>query len=236
MLHSFYINDRFFVDPAASLLRDEQENIETRLEPRLLQVLCVLVEKNGVTAAREELVRIVWKDYGGGDEGLTQAISTLRKLLADTQKELIQTIPKKGYLFRGEVSPTRQACRTEPDQVFTPKEKIGKVRVAFLFFFVVLTTVLYVVFKNSDRGSKKTEDAPTQVLFPGMQPNSDSAHENKANTIITKGPDSSVYKLVMIGDEQPRFFINNQELPVHQWEPYQPLINNLKGQLQKRNE
>ena len=91
----FYINGRYLVDPSSHVLMDEFTKNEIRLEPRIVEVLCMLAARPGVTITREEMVALVWKDYGGGDEGLTQAISTLRKLLSDADKALIRTIPKK---------------------------------------------------------------------------------------------------------------------------------------------
>ena len=92
----YYINNRFCVDPSSNLLTDLEEKRDTRLEPRIMELLCMLTDQTGKTITREHLVTSIWKDYGGGDDGLTQAISTLRKVLDDQNKELIHTIPKKG--------------------------------------------------------------------------------------------------------------------------------------------
>jgi hypothetical protein len=53
---------------------------------------------------RETLIKEVWNDYGGGDEGLNQAISFLRKLFGDTNKKIIETVPTKGYILRAVIS------------------------------------------------------------------------------------------------------------------------------------
>jgi DNA-binding winged helix-turn-helix (wHTH) protein len=42
----------------------------------------------------------VWNNYGNADEALNQAISYLRKVLADDAKTMIETVPKKGYILR----------------------------------------------------------------------------------------------------------------------------------------
>lgn len=68
-----------------------------------MQLLNILVQKRGETVTREELVTTIWQDYGG-DEGLTQAISILRKTLLDNKKELIQTVPKKGYILKASIT------------------------------------------------------------------------------------------------------------------------------------
>lgn len=231
----FYINNRFFVDPRTHLLRDEAKTRETRLEPRLLQVLCLLAEKKGLAVTREELVSIIWKDYGGGDDGLTQAISTLRKVLDDAGKNLIQTIPKKGYCFQGTVS-YAQDGKNENETHYVDQKSKGKKKfiLAAAASLICLSIPLYFVLRKIDNVDRQASPPP-QVGFPGLHPIPDSLLENETNTIITKGPDSTTYKLVMIGDEPPKFFVNAKQLPVDQWEPYQPLINHLKSQIKKRN-
>jgi len=70
-----------------------------KVEPRLMQVLICLAEDAGNLVPRSELIKKVWDNYGGAEEGLMQAISKLRKFLKDDarQQKVIQTIPKKGY-------------------------------------------------------------------------------------------------------------------------------------------
>lgn len=230
MKTSFYINGRYLVDPTSNILRDELTKVETRLEPRIMEILCILADKPGVTVTREELVGLVWKDYGGGDEGLTQAISTLRKLLSDTDKELIRTIPKKGYCLEARIS-LQAAAQSATGWSALQKKTLIPVIAASI---VVALLVVLNPFSSEKKLPRETHVAPTEVKFPGMNPGIDSLDQNGDNTIITKGPEG-VYKLIMIGDEPPRFYINEKQIPVHEWEPYQQLINNLKLQLQKKN-
>jgi len=65
-----------------------------------MKLLCLLVSKSGSLVSREEIVEKIWNGYGGGDDGLTQAISFLRKILNDTHKMIIETVPK-GATFLG---------------------------------------------------------------------------------------------------------------------------------------
>jgi len=54
------------------------------------------------------MIREIWHNYGGGDEGLSQAISFLRKTFGDREKKLIRTVPKKGYQLTGTLSTDEQ--------------------------------------------------------------------------------------------------------------------------------
>lgn len=147
----FVINNRFIIDPATNSVRDNVKQKSSRLEPRLMGVLCYLAAKKGQLVTRVELIKEIWDNYGGADEGLNQAISFLRKLLDDTTKEIIETIPKKGYVMHAVIGDGfEKQLPVEP-----PAAKINK------WIIYVLTTLLVVFFifliyktnnvENSDR-------------------------------------------------------------------------------------
>ncbi len=95
MNRNFYINELFFVEPHANLVTYKLTGAQTRLEAMIMQILNILVQRKGETVTRDELVTTIWQDYGGGDEGLTQAISILRKTLLDSKKNLYKLYQKK---------------------------------------------------------------------------------------------------------------------------------------------
>ena len=69
------------------------------VEPKVMEVLSVLVANAGEVVTRESLIDEVWGVGYGGDERLSRAISLLRKSLGDTRgkHKYIQTIPRRGY-------------------------------------------------------------------------------------------------------------------------------------------
>lgn len=74
--------------------------IEThQIEPKVMDVLSVLMARRGDVLSREELIAAVWAGSHGGDERLTRAISQLRKAFLDSVKSprFIETVPKRGY-------------------------------------------------------------------------------------------------------------------------------------------
>src|ERR1700678_4349019 len=93
----FIINNRFTADSLRSEIFDKETKQKNRLEPRLMKLLCILAERQGGGVKREFILKEIWDDYPGANEGLNQAISFLRKLLTDEDKEIIQTQPKIGY-------------------------------------------------------------------------------------------------------------------------------------------
>ncbi len=76
------------------------------VEPRVLDVLRALLDRQGEVVTREELIDTVWGVEFGGDERLSRAISLLRKALGDKRGDHkhIETIPKRGYRLRGKAA------------------------------------------------------------------------------------------------------------------------------------
>jgi DNA-binding winged helix-turn-helix (wHTH) protein/TolB-like protein len=72
---------------------------ETALQPKVIDVLCALVERQGEVLSRTELIDRVWGKEFGADESLTRAISQLRRAFGDPREEprVIETISKRGY-------------------------------------------------------------------------------------------------------------------------------------------
>lgn len=98
------IDQRFMLVPDRHLVIDRQTGSQTRLEPRLVKLLQLLADAAGQTVSRDQIIREIWNDYGGAEDGLNQAISFLRKILDDARKDRIKTIPKKGYLLQATIT------------------------------------------------------------------------------------------------------------------------------------
>ncbi len=85
------------------LLREGQP---VALPPKALEALRVLLQQPGRVVGREELMRAVWAEAFVEDANLTVAISQLRKAPDQNGEtvEYIETIPRVGYCFVGDVS------------------------------------------------------------------------------------------------------------------------------------
>ncbi|MEM7104952.1 MAG: winged helix-turn-helix domain-containing protein [Bacteroidota bacterium] len=98
------INDQFKVNFETNEIMStnlESGNQVTKVEPRIMKVLEILVKNSPSVVLREKLIEEVWDNYGGADDALNQAISHLRKILNDQDKDnrIIETVVKKGYRF-----------------------------------------------------------------------------------------------------------------------------------------
>ncbi len=75
------------------------------ITPKAFQLLFVLVKNHGHPVKKNDLMREVWADSFVEDGNLTFTVNLLRKVLGDEKKHprFIETIPKVGYRFSGEV-------------------------------------------------------------------------------------------------------------------------------------
>ena len=81
------------------------------IEPKVMNLLGVLIENAQNVVTREDLITAVWGVEYGGDERLSRAISLLRKAFGDVRGKHthIETISKRGYRLIAPVSETDQA-------------------------------------------------------------------------------------------------------------------------------
>ena len=87
----------FRVDPARNVVAGPDG--EVAVEPKIMDVLCLLAAHQNDVLSRETIIDHVWGRAFGADESLTRAISRLRKLFGDTRTppQVIETISKRGY-------------------------------------------------------------------------------------------------------------------------------------------
>jgi DNA-binding winged helix-turn-helix (wHTH) protein/Tol biopolymer transport system component len=93
----------FFLDPANRLLRHGESPVS--LSPKAFDALVYLVRNPGRLLTRDELIQALWPDSYVEEGNLSVHIFQVRKALgaAADGKAYIQTVPKKGYRFNGEV-------------------------------------------------------------------------------------------------------------------------------------
>jgi Tol biopolymer transport system component/DNA-binding winged helix-turn-helix (wHTH) protein len=99
----FYEFGPFRLDPLRRrLLRD---NEPVPLTPKAFETLLALVQNQGKTIEKDDLMRRVWPDAVVEENNLNQNITALRKSLGDSrqQSQYIATVPGFGYRFVAEV-------------------------------------------------------------------------------------------------------------------------------------
>jgi len=189
----FIINNRFTADSLRNEVFDKETGQKHRLEPRLMKLLCILAERKGSVVKREFIIKEIWADYPGANEGLNQAISFLRKLLADENKEFIYTQPKTGYVFNANIS-------WEGENV--PKRKRKYVRTVIitsaLLLLIFFMVIRYYTKKNTPTNSAKQlyerDDAGMDSIrkAEGIQDSKDTA--GNAAVVLKEKTDAAITK------------------------------------------
>lgn len=93
------------VFPAENLLKGSER--QCILEPKVMDVLVHLAERQGEVVSRRKLLDAVWPDVVVGEEVVSRAISVLRSKLGDEQKDAhyLKTVSKRGYCLVADVTP-----------------------------------------------------------------------------------------------------------------------------------
>jgi len=88
---------------------------KNKIQQQPMQVLAALLEKAGEVVAREELRAGIWPadTFVDFEHSLNTAIKKLRKALGDNanRPKYIETLPRRGYRFLGEVEAAGEAPR-----------------------------------------------------------------------------------------------------------------------------
>jgi cholera toxin transcriptional activator len=133
----FILAERFtFIPNNNSLIDQENEDEVIRLGTNESRILLMLAQHPNEVIQRNELHDFVWRKQGFevDDSSLTQAISTLRKMLKDSTKSprYIKTVPKRGYQLIAEVqlipeikSSVSETLTTEEEQPLIAMESGG---------------------------------------------------------------------------------------------------------------
>jgi DNA-binding winged helix-turn-helix (wHTH) protein len=210
----FVLNNSFLVDASLNLLTNNETGTQTKLEPRLMEILCILAKNREKLVSREMLISEIWNNYGGAEDGLNQGISFLRKALGDTNKQIIETVPKKGYILHATITDNLNVEKTEPK-----KGKTSKKRFLFLaIFFGLFILIILLLFKSGkNKISDKLEKQPSSL--------------SQSDSIVSKNWHGKNYKLVF--DESNKFmlFENNIQIEDNKLINYEIVIQELKDKL-----
>ncbi len=88
-----------------------QDGRQVRLRAQSLAVFLELAKAPDRVVSKDELINAVWPDVKVTDDSLTQCISDVRKALGDTDRVVLTTIPRQGYLLKSD-EPQSTATKT----------------------------------------------------------------------------------------------------------------------------
>jgi DNA-binding winged helix-turn-helix (wHTH) protein/Tfp pilus assembly protein PilF len=97
----------FRLDPLEGVLLRGEEIVPLTI--KAFAILTVLIENRGHVVQKDQLLRTVWPDCFVEDNNLSQNISAVRRALGEApeQPKYIETVPRRGYRFIGNVQEFR---------------------------------------------------------------------------------------------------------------------------------
>lgn len=102
----------FRLDAADKVLRRGGEIVPLPL--KAVELLCVLIENSGEVVTKAVILDKVWKNSFVEESVLTQNIYTLRRTFEEFgEKNLIKTVPRRGYIFNCETAQEKTALIIE---------------------------------------------------------------------------------------------------------------------------
>jgi len=114
VVHRGYRFGAYTLDIDRAALRRDGKTVHLRRQS--FDVLRYLVERAGRLVPKEELLDAIWGNTPVTDDSLTYCLIDIRKALDDSRHELIQTVPRRGFIFdmpvRSQRKHSKQSFRT----------------------------------------------------------------------------------------------------------------------------
>ena len=200
--HRTFLFGKFVLDiDRGALLKD---GADVPLRPQCFKVLCYLVEHNGLLVTKEELLGAVWGDVVVTEDSLTQCLIQIRKALGDHSREMIRTIPRRGFLFEMQVTvhkPGEMMQEPVEDSSFVSNRRPSRWSVGAA---IVLAMAIAATWWNTQRQEhehpapdyNRTEALPTSIAalpFVNMSPEKDQQ-------LFADGMSEEVLKFKLLGE------------------------------------
>ena len=119
----FRFADAEFEQLSGTLRVAEQER---RLRPQTAAVLAQLLEHAGHIVTHDKLTQSVWGETIVTDNSLAQCISEIRGVLGSSRDNVIETVPRRGYIVRTPVAREVVSART-PESVAINETKPDRI-------------------------------------------------------------------------------------------------------------
>ena len=182
------------------------------LAPKTFDLLALLVKSNGRLLSKSELMGSLWPDTFVEEANLSFQISSLRKALGEDGVEWIETVPKHGYRFRGEVQgPARQNHEVRASRVaeeHLPPGKKGRLWAIAAAMALAIGLISVAVIRKavwSPRESEGRSPAVPLTAYPGYEMQPSLSPDGSQVAFLWNGPteDNCDIYIKLVGPGRP---------------------------------
>lgn len=230
----FILANRFTFDPNSNSLIDQEGDGEiVRLGSNESRILLLLAERPSEVISRNQLHEFVWRDQGFevDDSSLTQAISTLRKMLKDSTKSpmFVKTVPKRGYQLICTVDRGAPLLSNESNEREEPSkdENVTRSVSEDVILEPVNTTIEPIQVESQTKEKSKDNNwlMKTTLLFAVLIP---------ICVMLFTTPNESTFKQIAVFDDIPILMPNNHP-NLEEWLPSIKICVNKYNESSVRN-
>jgi TolB-like protein/DNA-binding winged helix-turn-helix (wHTH) protein/tetratricopeptide (TPR) repeat protein len=147
-----------------------RNGIEIRLRPQSFEVLRYLAAHANRLVTKEELFKAVWGSVVVTDDSLAHCLIDVRRAIADERREIVRTVPRRGYVF---AAPVRRVEEVLPGADGTPAGLAPRVqatraarRWAILAAILLLAAIVagWMVVRPAGEPPVTTAQVPTNTI------------------------------------------------------------------------
>jgi len=151
------------------------------LRPKSFDVLAYLVCNAGTLVAKDEIIEAVWPSVIASDESLSRCISDVRTALDDKTKQVIRTVPGRGYQFAAEVTPPSIVHKPGAPEIVA-NERQSRSRHALFAPPILMAAMMAIIWLAiSWDGSRAPTIRPSIAVLPFLN----SSGETKIDAFVT---------------------------------------------------
>ena len=166
------------VNPATGQL--ERDGRVVKLEPKTMDVLIYLANRQGEVVTREELEAALWAPAIVGYDAVSTTILKLRKAFDDDPKnpQIIETIPKRGYRLVAPVQPVAEPSvhNGAMARPYRPRNRLTRLVLAVLAFAAIGILVWSGSWRGDIRSDSKEVASIAVLPFANLDSGSDQAY------------------------------------------------------------
>lgn len=183
------------------------------LSPKALELLKLLIEKQGEVVSKQEIFEKVWADTFVEDGVLTQNIYTLRQTLGTDEngKQLIENIARRGYRLSVPIFKKSEELKVRSEEIEKPKTTLYSLLLTPYFVVALISLIALISFVGyrflNSQTPQTSQNSLAELKFSQITDTGDVSY-------LTVSPDGNVVAFVRNFEIYLQTLADNQETKI----------------------